>query len=259
MPGISIDTIIYNNFGEDSCPTTARFNGIYSDYGVDTDFDGQYEYLAIRVGIDIKKSNIYNVSGMLYDDSGHFLDLKYSENSLNFGSRNIFLDFSRLINASPGRYYLKNLTLYDENQNTLDYVLDAYTTHQYEYFDVQLSKFNNNFSDYGTDFNGDGLYDWLTIEAGIDVISPEELTLQGYLYDINGSKIDWAITSKKFDKNGLYKLYLDFDGRNIQKKKIDGPYYVRELMLSGKNWSFIDDIPEYTTNIYNYMDFGSTT
>jgi hypothetical protein len=53
-------------------------------------------------------------------------------------------------------------------------------------------------------------------------------------------------------------MHLDFEGKTIETHGVNGPYYLKDLLLSsGKNWTFIDSIPDaYTTSAYDYSDFG---
>ncbi len=47
-----------------------------------------------------------------------------------------------------------------------------------------LASLTGNFTDHGVDMDGDGLYEFLTIEAGVDIFAPGEYSLNGYLLEL---------------------------------------------------------------------------
>ena len=111
------------------------------------------------------------------------------------------------------------------------------------------------FSDHITDNNSDGRYKFLTLDAGFYAVFPGNYTLQGSLYDRNGSEVAWSIDNGIFDIR--YIMHLDFDGDTIEKHKLNGPYNLTKLALTGRNWTLMDAaVDAYTTNFYNYSDFG---
>jgi hypothetical protein len=72
------------------------------------------------------------------------------------------------------------------------------------------AEFTSTFFDYGTDTNGDGLYDYLTIDVGVNVATLGNYTMLGDLYDVNGNEIGVAynITSLTTG-NQTIKIYFD--------------------------------------------------
>ncbi|HID43815.1 MAG TPA: PKD domain-containing protein, partial [Archaeoglobaceae archaeon] len=107
-------------------------------------------------------------------------------------------------------------------------------------------------ADYGIDTDGDGLYNYLRVNSGVNVTSAGEAVVKGYLYDSNGSKITEAENSTYLDI-GEYSIILNFDGLTIFKHKVNGPYIVN-LKLEDKDSNLLDE-KNYTTSTYNYTDF----
>ena len=238
----------------------AEFTGNYSDYGKDTDSDGLYDYLTIDVGINVTTAGDYSINGGLYDGNGNDIAWAINSTHLDIGNQTVQLNFDGKTihkHGVDGLYYLKHLVICDKNRKQIESVFDAYTTNAYNHtdFEAPLAVFTGDYADYGIDFDGDGLYDYLTIDVGVNVITPGDYSLLGYLYDANGTEIVWSIDYGSVDI-GNHTMHLDFDGKTIQKHGVDGPYYFKHLMLSGENWTFIDYIPDaYNTSAYNYSDF----
>ncbi len=116
--------------------------------------------------------------------------------------------------------------------------------------------FSGHFSDHGTDINGDKLYDFLTVDVGVNVTVPGRYVVTGYLYDLNSTEVAWSIDSGIFE-TGQYTMHLNFDGNSIEKHGGEGQYRLGNLYLSGENWSLTDEILEaYNTSTYKSSDFN---
>ena len=239
----------------------AEFTGSYSDYGKDTDSDGLYDYLTIDVGVNVTTAEDYSINGGLYDGNGNDIAWAINSTYIDIGNQTVQLNFDGKTihkHGLNGPYYLKHLVICDKNRKPIESVFDAYTTNAYTYtdFEAPLAVFTGDYADYGIDTDGDGLYDYLTIDVGVNVITPGDYGLTGYLYDINGSEIVWSIDYYGSLDVGNHTMHLDFNGKTIQMHGVSGPYYLKHLKLSGENWTFIDYIPDaYNTSAYNYSGF----
>jgi hypothetical protein len=233
--------------------------GNYSDCGTDTDGNGLYNYLTINVDINVSTAGIYNLKGDLYTSNGNYIGSAINYTYLNPGIHTSQLNFEGQAierHGVNGSYYLKELFI-RENEHPLDYRHEVYKTGAYNYtdFEAPLAEFTGDYIDYGIDFDGDGLYDYLTIDVGVNVITAGNYSVLGWLYDANGSEIVWSIDYGSLDV-GNHTMHLDFDGKTIQMHGVNGPYYLKDLMLWGENWTFVDSIRDaYNTSAYNYSDF----
>ncbi len=232
----------------------AKLNGVYSSYGVHTDTNDLYDYIIVKVGIDVLTPGWYMLDGSLYDADGVEF-LATNKTNLGFGSKSILLKFYG--SEAQGQRRLGNLTLYDENSYPIDHVdwatvTDAYNNMEQETVQARLT---GEYSDHGTDTNSDGFYDFLTIDAGIDVQVPGKYSLTGTLYDQKGEEIVWSIAHENLS-TGYQKMILDFDGKTIWRHGANGPYILKDLLLSGKNWSMSDLASDaYSTAGYNASQF----
>lgn len=232
----------------------ANLNGIFSDEGKDSDHDGIYDQIEIKVGLSLHSPGEYTVRGSLQDRSGRE-ETSISSDYLRAGAQSLYLKFPGW--NAEGKRYLRNLTLYDEEGEPLDSMDMAYVTDDYDNMQELSShaKLTGNYSDQGIDVNGDGFYDFLSIEAGVDVQSQGEYSLSGTLCDRLGREVVWSMTHENLS-SGDRKMILDFDGKTIWKHGVDGPYDLKYLLLSGRNWSQNDLVSKaYTTSKYTASQF----
>lgn len=116
------------------------------------------------------------------------------------------------------------------------------------------------YRDYGVDLNGDGLFDVLEIETGVDVAHPGEYTLSGYLYDSVNRRVAWSLDHKNLT-SGHCMMRLEFDGKAIQQHGSIGKFILGNLLLSNGSSStgisILEQIPNaYQTSSYNFSQFA---
>jgi hypothetical protein len=116
------------------------------------------------------------------------------------------------------------------------------------------------YEDHGIDIDGDGLYDLLAIDAGIDVLLPGEYTLSGYLYDSRNKYVAWSIDHVNLTP-GLDKMRLEFEGKSIQQHGSSGNFSLRNLTLaygsSETGMTICEYIPQaFLTSAYNFSQFA---
>jgi hypothetical protein len=116
------------------------------------------------------------------------------------------------------------------------------------------------YEDQGIDINGDGLYDLLAIDAGVDVLLPGEYTLSGYLYDSRNRDAAWSIDHVNMTP-GRNKMRLEFEGKSIQQHGSSGNFSLRNLILtygsSQTGMTICEYIPEaFLTSAYNFSQFA---
>ncbi len=122
-----------------------------------------------------------------------------------------------------------------------------------------LASLTGNFTDHGVDVDHDGLYEYLTIEAVVDVFAPGEYSLNGYLLDSNGKEVAWSIDHRNFSI-GEYRMALNFDGKTIRRHGASRYYRLGDLVLSrGSSYSGMLICQRLNdsnrTYAYNYTQF----
>jgi hypothetical protein len=235
----------------------AKFNGILSNTGIDSDYNDIYDAISVNVGIDVYKAGLYTITGSLYNLNGSEI-WAATQTYLDIGAQNIYLDFSDI--NSTGKMRIGNLTLYNDAGYTLDHVEREYATRDYNEIEQgsPVAKFTGNYSDNGIDVDGNGIYDLLEIVVGMHVHSPGEFTLTGTLHGQKGEEIAWSIDQRQLSE-GYQQMQLDFDGKAIGRHGASGPYQLRDLLLASNNWSMSDLVSKaYNTSSYNASQFAAS-
>ncbi|HMU70692.1 MAG TPA: hypothetical protein PKC38_11795, partial [Chitinophagales bacterium] len=90
--------------------------------------------------------------------------------------------------------------------------------------DIQL---NNNYSDEPFDNNSDGFYDYLNFQAQVNLSASGEYAVAADLFAGN----EFITHSGDFFSlpSGLQTVTLSFDGRDIRKAHLNGPYTIKNL------------------------------
>ncbi|MCX6673629.1 MAG: hypothetical protein NTY37_07610 [Methanothrix sp.] len=237
----------------------AKLNGIVSSYGNDLEKDGLVDYVTAVIGINVQVPGIYYVKGLLHD-ANNSSKVIGNGTYLNIGSKKILLNIFDLNTSGP--YYIKNLELYDKAGNLLDLSEDVYKLKKYKNMNIRtpLATLTNQYKDYKIDANGDGLFESLRIDVGLNVSIPGNYSLMGDLDDTNDTNVAWSVDYRTFDC-GYHTMHLDFNDKKIVEQKANGPYHLTNLILymgsRTEGMKFADAIKNaYTTPHYNYTDFG---
>ena len=249
----------YNSDEFDGPPI--KFTEVFNDYGLDTDGDGLYNYLAVEAEVNVTELGEYHLSGSLryYDNfSGWWNTIDYDSNytTLDIGTHTILLRFDgyKIYNIGYNGQFKADLDLY-----TID---DAeYMTQSYNYyeFDGPPIEFTGVFDDYGLDTDGDGLYDYLAVEAEVNVTEPGEYRLSGYLYYYNDSLGWWEwfdcyAYNYTYLNVGIHDIVLQFEGYKIYNIEYNGQFKADLNLYDIATGNWVGDA-EYMTQPYAYTDF----
>jgi hypothetical protein len=240
----------------------ANFSGVFSDHGTDTDSDGAYNFLTVDVQLNVMAAGKYTLTGWLYDSNGRIVMASNSV-SLGTGLQTMQLDFdgaSIYLHGADGLYYLKYLTLYNQNGSLMDTIKDAYTTGAYNHnaFQRPIVGLTGHYSDHGTDVDADGKFDYLTVEMEVLLTNPGYCVAKARLIDVNGKEIGWSEKIVNLSSDGPQTILLDFDGNTLYNHAVDGPYYLRDVYIyhAGDPFQPAYVNEAYTTAAYDYCVFG---
>jgi hypothetical protein len=115
-----------------------------------------------------------------------------------------------------------------------------------------------NYSDHGVDIDADGLYDLLAVEAEIEVTTPGEYSLMGFLCTLEGDEIVWSIDHGVFEP-GVHKMVLEFDGATIKRSGTRGPYWLMKVVLSQGSSESGQNILDYVGNAYRTKAYNTSS
>ena len=236
----------------------ANLTGSYSDYGIDADGDGKYDYLVVDVWVNVKEAGYYHIEGWLDDSYGQSITYAGNGSYLDVGLHKLTLEFNGYEiyrHGVCGSFTLGYVGLWYHGER-VDYKNDVYTTSSYDYadFDVPPIDFTGAYADYGVDTDGNGEYDYLVVEVGVNVKEAGTYSVSGSVYDNENDYItsDWAEAELS---TGLQKFTLKFDGYKIYRNGVDGPFNLGYVALSDE-WNRADyKYDAYVTSYYNYTEF----
>ena len=121
-----------------------------------------------------------------------------------------------------------------------------------------------NIRDYGVDLNNDNLYDKLILNITLDVIEEGYYSVPATKIYSNfgvflGSSPYYGYYGKNLEK-GENSLSLTFNGLDIRKSGLNGPYKVKDVyIVSGYSSDEYDYFAEHETENYNYKNFQSSS
>jgi hypothetical protein len=115
--------------------------------------------------------------------------------------------------------------------------------------------FNGSNSDTGFDTDGNGLYDYLRVNVGVTSTATGEHTIAAELYDSDNNFIS-SFSGDATLINGENTITLNFDGKTIFAHGANGPYHLKNAVISVKDGEIAalqEDV--HTTGPYGYTDF----
>jgi len=236
------------------------FAGSFSDMGVDTSTDGEYDLLRISVGLDVQEPGSYTIVGEL--EGSEPIAVASTTASLSAGGQSVTLDFDgRLIfqHRQDGPYQLKALRVEDAVRNRIVFLYDAYTTSSYSYGQFQHGGTTldaSTYADQAMDMDDDGDYDYLRLAFQVDVGEGGEYRILATLQDSDAEVIDRIIQDLDFVL-GANPINLDIAGGAIYDHGVDGPYQLTSVALLDAAGNILDhEQMAHTTQAYSYSDFS---
>ncbi len=125
------------------------------------------------------------------------------------------------------------------------------------------AQLTSSYSETPVDSDGDGLYNTLRINVGVDVSLAGDYEVSGVLQDASGNTIAQAGFSTLLEGSGepgvgQQFISLDFDGGLIYQHGVDGPYFLKHVVAYDQNdvsiqTDYVQDA--YTTSAYAYTNF----
>ncbi len=215
------------------------------------------------------KAGTYRVLATLSDKEGHEITEGWTSNIVcAAGTQTFPVAFDgRAIyeNGECGGYVVssaKLLEIGERYEAVVDTRSNLFTTTDYNYnqFEHSLVAMKSGGSDTATDFDGDGIYDQLdvTIPLYADDLASGSYEWSASLMDAEGVLLGTAAGNVRFTSgSGGSSIEMSFDAEGIKASSLNGPYYVKNLILWGSGRTFtIGD--EYATKAYKIQQWGGT-
>ncbi len=225
--------------------SSSKLHGTFVDFGLDSDNDGLFNKLIIEALLDITDNATYRIFAELEDAKGNVLSSNAISN-LDSGLVTVVLTFNgeRIYqNGVNGPYNLRLIRMAEEDGLSIllvDELTNAYTTAAYSYTEFQHTPIflTGEGSSATRDIDGNGKFDFLDISIEIQVDNLGPYTWSARLTDLDGTELGFASQSAFFDA-GINTLFLSFEGEPIGANGVDGPYYVKDLLVFGGGNSLV--------------------
>ncbi|MFW9906790.1 MAG: hypothetical protein ACFFFH_20970, partial [Candidatus Thorarchaeota archaeon] len=224
---ISIRDEHFNLMYEISCPYTTRvynyfefdipkafLTGNFWNWGVDTNFDGKFDQLAITVEINVTFIGTYLLQLNVHPfgtDRGDWDQYTEVRQYWSVGVRNVsvFIDAIQF-------YSLRNDTSFEleyvrirewDDYNEIDYCSYPYLTRIYNYseFDFPDATFTGNYRIRGVDSEADSRFELLAFDIQINVTKDNNYEIQIEVRSVNGDFHKWW-SQEEFFEEGKYWL-----------------------------------------------------
>lgn len=233
-----------------------------SDAAISNDSDPEYEKLRVYFTVNAASSGSYNLLADLEDASGEQINTTLRVVSLSAGSNSTYVDFSGdaiYSHGVNGPYTVTRLSLVTPSGELADVLSPAHVTQAYACtsFSKPILTLNGSYSDTPLDNDSDGKYDQLKVTVGIDSLNNGEVTGEAELVDANGRVIQKASGVVSVSANTPASINLLYDGFYINANGLDGPYYLRNLLVYYSQNPNISDAEEYPyqTAAYSFGEF----
>jgi hypothetical protein len=239
--------------------SNSAITGPFTDAGVDTDGDGLFNLLRVQVPVSITAAGNYRLVGQLTDSAGNNVTVGVSR-LLAASATTLALDFdgqSLFRNGVDGPYDI-SLRLVEESELEIlpvDERTDAHRTAAYSFraFQHAALGLNGDGAAQGVDLNGNGQFDLLNVSVGVEVLRAGFYQWSGRLTDRNGKQLGFGSSAGLFAP-GANALTFTFDGRAIGDNGVDGPYFVRGLLVFGAGASLVAS-NAFTTEAFSASQF----
>ncbi|UCE73404.1 MAG: Ig-like domain-containing protein [Methanomassiliicoccales archaeon] len=234
-------------------PPPVTFEPPHSDYGLDLDGDGLFDYLVVNVTVNVTVAGEYQVSGSLSE--GEWIDSDSNSTYLHVGIQTVELRFPGWLirNLGENGPYIIDLDVYDERYS-LDSDVHSTKSYTWDEFDTPPAELDPPHSDYGLDMNDDTFYDYLVVGVEVNVSVPGFYTVEGYLDD-SSRNLSMESSTMEYLNPGKHVIELGFGGWDIYDNGENGSYTI-DLELYDHDNNRLDE-DTHTTQSYDYDEFTS--
>lgn len=240
--------------------------GSTSDQGIDTNGNQLFDQLQVTTSATVSKPGTYLFQGELHAADGTLIGTASAQESLQTGTNSVTLNFDgRQIYQSheDGPYTLSVMRTAQELDETpliIDELQNFYTTSNYRatQFEHDLIAVTGLANDHGVDTDGNKLFDSLHVELQTTVVAAGFYQWSARLEDASGNELGFSGGSGNLAA-GSNNLPLEFDGSQIGKSGVNGPYFVTSILINSGSTGV--SIPgRFPTNPYLATQFeGAAT
>lgn len=242
-------------------PVIARLTGSFSDRGIDTNANTLFDFIGITVPLTVSVDGEYRVaitlrgsSGALTTASANFeLTAGATSVEVRFRAQDIKRDL-----AVDGPYAIRDVhveLLGGSTSVAADAGFELGDTSAWRIDQLERPGIEYLFAGNatGVDTDTDGQFEFLDVSLQTNFFRTGSYTWSARLVDAHGAELGLA-TRSAFLAAGVRSLSLRFDGNPIGVNGVNGPYFVRNLIIFGAGFSTIID-KALTTEAFSASQF----
>ena len=220
----------------------------------DTDADTQYEFLDVVLDINALAAGTYAIFGYITDDQN---TVSYTENyTLSTGNQQIVLKFNgseiRKKRLNTSRLYQ---VVIKDNPQRYEFNFNYPITYTLSQFDAEQSILSGNYEDGVSDTDGDGLFDYFSLNVSFDADAAGVYTVETALYDEFGTYLKKLSRNVSVASVGTYTVELRINGSEMFTRKVDGPYDLLYVSLAQDGVLVDNEVGPYQTGQHVFDDF----
>jgi formylglycine-generating enzyme required for sulfatase activity len=123
-----------------------------------------------------------------------------------------------------------------------------------------MASLHGSYGDRAVDSDGDGYFDYLELQVGVDVVMTGTLALSAVLSGSAGEHISLANNLIPLTTTGVQTFTLQVDGREIRASGLNGPYRVAPVTLLEDDQLMLLDQSAvgWLTAAYDHQNFGTS-
>ena len=236
----------------------------FSEYGVDTDANGKYDYLQLNVTVSVTHAGQFRLYNYLYDYNGYNIGSTVSTVYLAVGNQVVTFTYDAnaiwqytVVNGAyesdTDLYAIIGASTPYMNSQTIDT-----RSYQISDFDPPAAHFNTSgHSDCDVDVNNDGDHEWILVNVSVNVAVEGDYTITGDLND--GGWYSMTASNTTHLTVGNHTVQLKYAGWLVYETYdyIDGV----DLELTDSDSTILDSY-DYTLSrtyyYYNFVYYGAT-
>lgn len=208
--------ILWNNWTLDNA--NAWIEGPITDSVEDLDADTKYDYLYVNVTVNVSNPGNYFLRGELSESRNSNQGIASAEVNLGstLGLQVVTLAFmgEQLRNSEQNGYYV-NIRLHnDPTWEILDETDHFTAIYRYTEFEIPDAQIETPVEYWLVDSDLDGLFNYLIINATLNVTVPGDYTIMTPIMDIWGNEFDNAFETFSLEA-GIQQVQLSIDGSSI--------------------------------------------
>lgn len=235
------------------------FTGEINDYGNDTNSNGLFNFLSLKVGINLEENGNYTLIGTLINSLNQSVCQINKKDTFTTETDYITLniDSSTLTILNKDDFYkIKTLTLYKDNslidEWNPNYQTQYYTQDSFELPEIQLLSM---ISDQGIDINSDSYYDFLQFDIPLNVQHSGNYSFELSGRANNNGNISVSLWNISNLPVGYNIIKFQADGTTLRYNKLNTSYLIDYVLITYEGNLIGYYYPNYLSAYYHYTDF----